>query len=68
MQSSSCLDLQTNEQICMEKEKLRRSLLNEWVQSLGWGDPREANGSPLQYSHLENPAEEPSGHKESDAT
>ena len=52
----------------MKKEKLRRSLLNEWVQSLGWEDPREGNGSPLQYSHQENPTEEPSGHKESDVT
>ena len=26
-----------------------------WVQSLGWEDPREGNGNPLQYSCLENP-------------
>ena len=25
-----------------------------WVQSLGWEDPWEGNGSPLQYSCLEN--------------
>ena len=26
-----------------------------WVQSLGWEDPGEGNGNPLQYSCLENP-------------
>ena len=25
-----------------------------WVQSLGWEDPPEENGNPLQYSCLEN--------------
>ena len=25
------------------------------VQSLGWEDPGEGNGNPLQYSCLENP-------------
>ena len=45
-----------------------------WVQSLGWEDPLE-EGTPLQYSWLENPHEQRSlvgyslwGHKESDAT
>ena len=26
-----------------------------WVQSLGWEDPGEGKGYPLQYSGLENP-------------
>ena len=26
-----------------------------WVQSLGWEDPGEGNGNPLQYSCLGNP-------------
>ena len=26
-----------------------------WVRSLGWEDPLEGNGNPLQYSCLENP-------------
>ena len=26
-----------------------------WVQSLGWKDPPEGHGNPLQYSCLENP-------------
>ena len=26
-----------------------------WVQFLGWEDPLEGNGNPLQYSCLENP-------------
>ena len=25
-----------------------------WVQSLGWEDPGEGNGNPLQYPCLEN--------------
>ena len=45
-----------------------------WVQSLGWEDPLE-EGTPLQYSWLENPHGQrslvgysPWGHKESDTT
>ena len=30
--------------------------------------PREGNGSPLQYSGLENPMDSPQGRKESDTT
>ena len=28
-----------------------------WVRSLGWGDPLEEHGNPLQYSRLENPVD-----------
>ena len=43
-------------------------------QSLGQEDPRERNGSPLQYSCLENPVDKnlagyiPWGHRESETT
>ena len=46
-----------------------------WVWSLGWEDPLEKNGTPFQYSYLENPHEQkslvgysPWGRKESDMT
>ena len=49
-----------------------------WVRSLGWEDPPppgEGNGSPLQYSCLENPMDRGAwqaivqgGHKEVDMT
>ena len=29
-----------------------------WVRSLGWEDPREGNGNPLQYPCLGNPMDE----------
>ena len=40
-----------------------------WVQSLGWEDPPEENGNPLQYSGLENSMDYcPWGRKEADTT
>ena len=38
-----------------------------WIRSLGWEDPLEGKGYPLQYSGLEN-CMESWGHKESDMT
>ena len=32
-----------------------------WVQSLGWEDPLERNGNPLQYSYVEIPWTEERG-------
>ena len=46
-----------------------------WVRSLGWKDPLESTGNPLQYSCLKNPRGQrslagysPWGCKESDTT
>ena len=48
-------------------------ILETWVRSLGWDDPQEEHGNPLQYSCLENCSGQrslvgysPRGHKESD--
>ena len=75
MQSSNYQDLQTNEQICMEKKKLKRSLLNEWVQSLSWGKSQRRKWKPIPVSspgksHRQRSLAgySPWGHKESDTT
>ena len=48
-------------------------ILETWVRSLGWDDPQEEHGNPLQYSCLELPMDRgawwcysPWGHKEPD--
>ena len=38
-----------------QRLKCLPAMQETWVRSLGWEDPLEGNGNPLQYSCLENP-------------
>ena len=47
----------TQEQASLVAQMVRNlpAMRETWVRCLGWEDPGEENGNPLQYSWLENP-------------